>query len=182
MSRLDSHIRRLLAQRACIDSAATFVADLQGPVLELGLGNGRTFDHLRERFPGRAIFVFDYSRASHPDSRPEPSFFIQGDFRDTLPTALSRIGSPAVLAHCDFGSHQAETTRRLAIALAPLLAPLVAAGGIVLSDQEMTMPGWTEMPLPEGIEPGRYYMSRLGGGPGGDGHRAAEARELAVKS
>ncbi|MGH6887075.1 MAG: class I SAM-dependent methyltransferase, partial [Geminicoccales bacterium] len=48
MSRLDSFIRRLEAQRACLDLAAARIADLPGPVLELGLGNGRTYDHLRE--------------------------------------------------------------------------------------------------------------------------------------
>ena len=32
---------------------------MEGPVLELGLGNGRTFDHLRERLPGRRIVAFD---------------------------------------------------------------------------------------------------------------------------
>ena len=40
MSRLDSVIRRLQAQRACLDRAVDLVRDLPGPVLELGLGNG----------------------------------------------------------------------------------------------------------------------------------------------
>ena len=59
MSRLDSFIRRLAAQRACLDRAAALIDEIDGPVLEFGLGNGRTFDHLRERLPGRAIFVFE---------------------------------------------------------------------------------------------------------------------------
>ena len=44
MSRLDSFIRRLEAQRSCLETAVALVADLPGPILELGLGNGRTFD------------------------------------------------------------------------------------------------------------------------------------------
>ncbi|MBM3542582.1 MAG: hypothetical protein FJX51_11085, partial [Alphaproteobacteria bacterium] len=67
MSRLDSFIRRLQAQRACLDHAAMLVRDLPGPVLEFGLGNGRTYDHLRETFPGREIFAFDRQVAAHPD-------------------------------------------------------------------------------------------------------------------
>ena len=58
MSRLDSMIRRLTAQRICIDLALDFISDVDGPVLELGLGNGRTYDHLREHSEGREIFVF----------------------------------------------------------------------------------------------------------------------------
>ena len=52
MSRLDSFIRRLEAQRACLALAAGRIGGLPGPVLELGLGNGRTYDHLRELLPG----------------------------------------------------------------------------------------------------------------------------------
>ncbi len=59
MSRLDSFIRRMLAQRACLNWAAEAVAGIAGPVLELGLGNGRTYDHLRELLPEREIYVFE---------------------------------------------------------------------------------------------------------------------------
>jgi hypothetical protein len=160
MSRLDSFIRRLLAQRACIDHAAVLLAKVPGPVLELGLGNGRTYDHLRERFPGRAIFVFDHELAAHPSSRPDEAHFIQGDFRETLKTALPRIGAKAALAHCDIGSHSVEASRALGAAIAPLLAPLMAKGGLVLGDQPMAQPGWTALPLPDGLEAGRYHMYR----------------------
>ncbi len=67
MSRLDSVIRRLQAQRACLNKAAGLVGGLPGAVLELGLGNGRTFDHLREILPGREIFVLEREVAAHTD-------------------------------------------------------------------------------------------------------------------
>jgi hypothetical protein len=51
MSRLDSLIRRIRAQRACLNRAADLIKGVPGPVLELGLGNGRTYDHLRELMP-----------------------------------------------------------------------------------------------------------------------------------
>ena len=59
MSRLDSFIRRLEAQRACLGFVAGQIRDVAGPVLEFGLGNGRTYDHLRELLPERDIFVFE---------------------------------------------------------------------------------------------------------------------------
>ena len=48
MSRLDSVIRRLTSQKLALEWAADIIRHLDGAVLELGLGNGRTYDHLRE--------------------------------------------------------------------------------------------------------------------------------------
>ena len=101
MSRLDSAIRRLTAQRSCLEHAAALVADLPGPILELGLGNGRTYDHLCEMLPDREIFVFERKVAAHPDCVPDESHLLLGDFLDTLPQALDRVGRPAALAHAD---------------------------------------------------------------------------------
>lgn len=163
MSRLDSFIRRLEAQRACLNWAAEAVAGVPGPVLELGLGNGRTYDHLRERLKKREIFVFERQVAAHPGAIPDAAHLILGDFRQTLPSALTRIGGRAALAHCDIGSADEAASRTLAAAVAPMLAPLMAAGGIVLGDQAMTQPGWTALPLPEGVAPGRYHLYRVEG-------------------
>ena len=57
MSRLDSFIARMQAQRDCLNFLKPAVDRLAGPILEVGLGNGRTYDHLRELFPGRDIHV-----------------------------------------------------------------------------------------------------------------------------
>ncbi len=161
MSRLDSFIRRLEAQRACLDWAAGAVAGVPGPVLELGLGQGRTYDHLRERLKQREIFVFERRVAAHPGSIPDAAHLILGDFRETLPGALTRIGARAALAHCDIGSADEAASRALAAAVAPLLAPLMAAGGIVLGDQPMAHPRLTALPLPDGVAPGRYHLYRV---------------------
>ena len=163
MSRLDSFIRRLTAQRDCLDMAAGLVEALPGPILELGLGNGRSFDHLAGLFPHRDIFVCDRQVAAHPDCRPDAHHMILGDFATTLPGALSRIGAPAALIHCDVGSGEAEANRRLAILLGPLLAPLAAPGAVILADQEMRIAGWQPLALPPTVKPGRYFMWRAGG-------------------
>ena len=161
MSRLDSAIRRLTAQRDCLKKAAGLMRDLPGPVLELGLGNGRTFDHLRSLLPGREIFVFDYRVAAHPDSTPDDSHMIIGEMTQTLPDALRRIGAHAALVHSDIGSGDKAESQRRADALAPLLAPLLAPGAIVVSDQDMAVAGWPDVALAEGVAPGRYYMYRV---------------------
>jgi hypothetical protein len=160
MSRLDSVIRRLQAQRACLDLAAALVAEIPGPVLEVGLGNGRTYDHLRQLLPGRDIFAFDRQVAAHPDCIPAPAFLILGDLRETLATAASRIGAVAALIHADIGSGDATATRALADRITPGLVALLAEGGIVVSDQVLIHGALEPLPLPDGVKPGRYYLCR----------------------
>ena len=162
MSRLDSFIRRVTAQRDCLNMAAEMIRNVPGPVLELGLGNGRTFDHLRELMPDREIFVFDRRIAAHPDCIPDDDHMILGDITETLPEAISRIGAPAALAHCDLGTGVREDNLRLAAFIAPTLDTLMAPGGIVISDQEYDVAGWQPVDLPVGVAPGRYYVNRVG--------------------
>ena len=57
MSRLDSVLRRLNAQRDGLNWATAATAGLAGDALEVGLGNGRTYDHLKELMPERRIWV-----------------------------------------------------------------------------------------------------------------------------
>ena len=70
MSRLDSFIARMQAQRDCLNFLQPLVKREAGPILEVGLGNGRTYDHLRDLFPGRDIYVFERKVAAHPDCIP----------------------------------------------------------------------------------------------------------------
>lgn len=161
MSRLDSFIRRLQAQRRCLDEAARRVRSRPGPILELGLGAGRTYDHLRELLPGREIFVFEREVAVHPRDVPDPEHLILGDFRATLDAVRGRLAGRAALAHADIGTWDEAESVRLAAAIAPLLHRLLGDGGLVLSDQPMRHPQWADLPLPSGVEPGRYHMYRV---------------------
>jgi len=163
MSRLDSVIRRLEAQRACLTAAASLIADVPGPILELGLGNGRTYDHLRELLPEREIFVFDRRVAAHPDCIPDDTHMILGDVRQTLATAGPRIGAPAALVHCDVGSGRTGDNAALALSLAPMLDRLLAPGAVIVCDQAVSMARWRPLPLPDGIAAGRYFMARVAG-------------------
>jgi predicted O-methyltransferase YrrM len=160
VSRLESFIRRLQAQQACLDHAVGLIRDVPGPVLELGLGNGRTYDHLRERLPQREIYVCERQVAAHPDCIPPARFLILGDVRETLPTARARIGDAVALIHADLGSGDAEANRRQAVELAPLIAGMLRPGGIVVSDQALKTPHLRPQDLPPGVKPGRYFLYR----------------------
>jgi hypothetical protein len=160
LSRLHSFIHRVQAQLGCLDEAARLIKDVPGIVLELGLGNGRTYDHLREILPGRQIYVFDREIAAHPDSRPDEDHAILGDFRETLPKAAKRFPGKVALIHGDIGSGNREATLALARTIAPLLTPMLAPGALVVSDQKLDVPGTKPMKLPGDLPEGRYYMVR----------------------
>jgi hypothetical protein len=160
VSRLDSAIRRLQAQRLCLNTAIAYVEELPGPFLELGLGNGRTYDHLREITPNRDIYVFERRPAAHPNSTPPAEFLIQGNFKETLEEASSQIRPLAALAHCDIGSGDPGIDRALAAQIGPAISRLLAEDAIVLSDQQFNCSDWIAIQLPDGISAGRYYMYR----------------------
>ena len=160
MSRLDSFIRRLEAQRACLDRAAELIRGLDGAVLELGLGNGRTYDHLRELFPERDIYVCERQVAAHPDCIPPADRLLLGDMFETLPAARSWLGGKVALAHFDAGTGDPVGNRLLATRLRPLIVPLLCGGGVLATQQEMQCAELAVLPLPGGIAEGRYHLYR----------------------
>lgn len=162
MSRLDVFIARMVSQRACLNHAADATAQMTGPVFELGLGNGRTYHHLRQIMPERDIYVFERAVASHPDSTPPDDRIILGDVHDTLPAALERFGPTASLIHADLGGHNLEKNDAFARAISPLVEPLLAAGGLMVSSDRMYFDALEEIDLPPDAVPGRCYIYRAG--------------------
>ncbi|MDR3517521.1 MAG: class I SAM-dependent methyltransferase [Azospirillaceae bacterium] len=156
MSRLDSFIRRLIAQRDCLDWATREIATRSGPVLEIGLGNGRTYDHLRTRLPDRDIFVFERAVAAHPDCIPPADRLVLGDVTVTLRTI--QLPAPAVLAHLDVGSGDEVANASLAAILSELLPPLLAPGALVLADRALCHANLRSRELPTTVARGRYFI------------------------
>jgi len=160
VSRLDSFIRRLEAQRTCLNRAAELVRGLDGVVLELGLGNGRTYDHLRELFSERDIYVCERQVAAHPDCIPPADRLLLGDLRETLPGARAWLEARVALAHLDAGTGDAAANRALAAELLPLVLPLLRIDGVLASDPVMDCPELAPLPLPDGVPEGRYHLYR----------------------
>ena len=158
MSRLDSFIRRIEAQRACLNRAADLIKDVPGPLLELGLGNGRTYHHLRELMPERRIYVFDRQLAAHPDCIPQREFLMLGDGRETLPMMWDRIPHSAALAHIDIGTGDIGENCRLVAEIVRSIVPLMRSDAVVVSDSPCGQLGWNALPLPLGVDTGRYHL------------------------
>lgn len=159
VSRLDVFIARMTAQKAFLEQVAAAL-DVDGPVLELGLGNGRTFDHLRQVLPGREIFVFDRAVSAHPASIPDGDHMIVGDIRETLVFCGSRVKGPAALIHADLGTGDPTADLAKAHWLAPLVAERTAAGGYVATGIELAMDGFDALERTEAAETGRYWLYR----------------------
>ena len=160
MSRLDLFIDRMVTQRAALDFAIEETVAMTGPVFELGLGNGRTYHHMRERIANRDIYVFERVMASHPDSTPPEQMLILGDVIETLPKTLKKMGPVASLIHADLGGHNSEKNDIFARQVSPLIEPLLATGGLMVSSDRMYFATLAELALPAVAMKGRCFIYR----------------------
>lgn len=161
-SLLERMIARLTTQRDLLAAAARLIQGVDGAVLEVGLGKGRTYDHLRRLLPGRAILAFDRDLHAPATAAPDADRLLLGEFTQTLTAAAARIGRTAALAHADFGSPDRAHDSRQAQALGPLLQRLVVRGGVVLADRELTVEGWVRLPI-EPAPAWPYFLWRVEG-------------------
>ncbi|MFZ5674399.1 MAG: class I SAM-dependent methyltransferase [Pseudomonadota bacterium] len=159
-SRLERLLYRLEAQHRCLNWAFGEIAGRPGPVLELGLGHGRTYDHMRRHLPGRDIFVFDREIDCFPDCTPDAEHLILGKLSDTLPEARYRFGGKAVLVNSDVGTYDEAINAEIAEVVSAALPALLAPGAIVLSDLPLTLPKAKALPLPLDVRSERYFLYR----------------------
>ena len=161
ISRLEKLYFRLEAQTACLAWAFREIADRPGIVFELGLGHGRTFDHLRKNMPGRDIFVFDRQVDSYPDCTPDADHIVLGELSLTLPRAAERFAGQVILAHSDVGSFSADHNAAMSGTVTSHLPPALADGALILSDLPLSIPDASRLPLPAGAREDRYFIYRF---------------------
>lgn len=158
MSRLDSFIRRLTAQRDILNHLA---ADLdlpeEGALMEIGLGNGRTFNHLRELFPNRRIIAFDRAMGAHASSVPVADDLVIGEISETAPAF---IGADAAMVHADIGTGYPEKDAVTLTWLPDLAAGVLAKGGVAVSGLPLDHPLLNPLPVPKSVPTDRYFLYR----------------------
>lgn len=160
MSRLDSFIGRLSAQRDLLNWAIDWVAGREGLILEIGLGNGRTYDHLRTGLPAERIYAFDRANNANPRSIPPADRLILGEFGDTLPAFAARHPCAAVLVHSDVGLGDPEANARQVVQMSGWVPPLLGRDALLLSDQKLIHPDLVLQPAPVPIPAERYFVYR----------------------
>jgi hypothetical protein len=157
MSRLESFIRRLTAQRDILDMICRDMELPDGPVIELGLGNGRTYDHLRERLPGRRIIAFDRLCAANRKSLPPDGDLVIGEIDQT---ARPFIGINAALVHADIGSGYDDLDELNLRWLPQLTVDLLQPSGIAASGVKLDHPDLHPLPIPASVPSDRYFLYR----------------------
>ena len=158
LTRLDKLLLRLEAQHICLDWIFREISDYPGVVFEMGLGHGRTYDHLRTYLPERDIYVFDREVDCFEDCKPPADRLLLGDIADTLALAAARFGGQVVLAHADLGSYGEAHNAGIASKLNQCLPAVLASGAIVLSDLPLELSGTKALPLPDGAREGHYFL------------------------
>lgn len=156
MSALDALIRRLMSQRASLERAVALVAQLPGPALQIGWGDGIAYDHLRDVLRRRELFVLDRAIAAAPDAPPAPAQRILGDPSETLPQAWERWHREAAFAFLNL-----TAPARAAAELAPLLAPLLRPGAVVIAEGALELPGWETVAVPDAARDAREHIYRV---------------------
>lgn len=160
MSKLESFIRRMSAQRDCLNYAAKLIKNLPGVALELGLGNGRTYDHLRQILPDREIFVFDQRVASFPSCTPPSDHIFVGEILNTLKKAEKILSKKVVLVHNDLGTSNSINNENLIDSISDSLEPLMLPGAVLVSNTRFNVKFCYTIPEPPGVKKGRYFMYR----------------------
>ncbi len=160
LSRLEKLLFRLESQLAVLAFVARQIEGRPGVVFELGLGKGRTYDHLRERLPGREIFVFEREVDTNPWRMPDPAHLVMGEMAETLPAMAQAWAGRVVLAHSDVGSFDPAHNAAMAALVSRLLPPALAPGALVVADLPLSLPGCEALALPEGAIDGRYFLYR----------------------
>ena len=156
MSRLESFRRRLTAQIDGINWAIEQTKDTKGDILEMGLGNGRTYDHLRE-YADRRIWVIDRILQCHPSCVPPEADFLKGE-ADAMLEHLAKNTAQIAFAHYDFGFGVKEKDVEEGGRLSPLIKAVMVPGGMVVSQQPLV--GFTQIWGPESIDRDRYLFYR----------------------
>lgn len=163
LTRLERLMFRLQAQHACLGWAFGEIAPLPGIVFEMGLGHGRTYDHLRTHLPARDIFVFDREVDAFPDCTPPADRLLLGDIAETLTAAGDRFAGQVILAHIDMGSYDDAQNVAMSRVIGRLLPAVLAPGAIVLCDLPLELRGTRQLPLPSGVRDGIYFVYRNDG-------------------
>jgi trans-aconitate methyltransferase len=157
MSRLQAMIYRVTAQRDLLDHIADHLTLPEGPVLELGLGNGRTFSHLQTRFADRRLIAFDRTLGAHQGSHPDGDDLILGEISVT---AEQFVGKNAALVHADIGKGYADKDAITLKWLPQLVAGLLAPGGIAVSGLPLVHANLQPLPMPASVENAYYFLYR----------------------
>lgn len=111
----------------------------RGAGARIGLGHGRTYDHLRQNFPDRDIYAFENRVSPNVFVRPADELLFLGDIADTIRTAAARLPRKAALAHSDLGLKDRQGAVPIVADIIAYLPGLMAKGGFYISNVDIAL-------------------------------------------
>ena len=117
---------------------------------ELGLGNGRTYDHLRTRLPDWRVVVFERNPQPNEKSWPPECDLYVGDIQHTATMFAADHGPCASLVHADLGDGSETYNEELQQWLPGVCHALAAGDGWVISStplahRKLELFEWTDL-------------------------------------
>ena len=162
MSRLDSFIARMQAQRDCLNFLKPKIDALPGPDPRSRPGQR---PHLRSsaRSLSRPRHLCLRAQGGgpsrlHPAGRPA----VSGRGAGSLAKAAQKLGATAALIHTDLGTGDHAANMAMGQWLGPALDALAGPGGYVLANQPLDVARWRRQPDPPGVPKDRYFLYRVG--------------------
>ena len=133
-----------------------------GLILEFGLGNGRTYDHLRQNLPGREIYVFE-RKLARQTLLPDDTHLILGDIRESLPPFSAQHRGSAISSTVTSAAAMPTPMPRSQLFSLPIFCSFLRRAvwswrTRKIWPQAVDHASPKTLPPPAGVMPGRYFI------------------------
>lgn len=154
---------RMQVQKAYLDHMIAHLLQKQssGLGVEIGLGSGRTYDHLRNYLPDYEIYAFDFKVECHPSCTPPPEYTVLGPAEETFPEWSKQRKGAASFVHCDIGTTDLVRDKAVYEKMLPHILHVTSQNGLVLSDRMLIDSSLLPIPLPGNTEEWPYFLYRI---------------------
>lgn len=136
LTKIEKLARRFPVQIDYIDQAIEETKEIDGVILELGLGGGRTLEYL-EKKSSSPIVVFEKSINSDLKLERQSTQLVEGDFLETIPEILKSQQLTVRMVHADIGTRDYLNDINRFEPLREIFEDIVPSGGIVVCDRPL---------------------------------------------
>ena len=134
LTRIERLARRLPVQIRYINYAIDQTKGLDGVILELGLGDGRTLEYIEYRTSSQ-IFVFEIDDDKKLINNKESTKLVKGNFIHTIPKTIQNEKLQVRIVHADIGSTDYMNDLKTLNPLREIADNFVQVGGVVICDR-----------------------------------------------
>ena len=141
LTRIERLARRFPVQIEFINRAIKETKEVDGAILELGLGEGRTLEYL-ERITSAPIFVFEIDEKTNLHFCRASTQLVKGDLFKTLPQMLGSQELNVRMVHADIGTTDYFNDISRIEPLRAIIEKVVSTGGVLVCDRPIIFQGF----------------------------------------